>query len=314
MTTPVATQTYPQICPSAGPGHSGNLTADMESNLKELRAQLSKAGYVDRVDDASLLRFLRARKFDVAAARKMFEECEAWRKGFGVDDIKKSFHFYEKPQISRYYPQYYHKTDKEGRPVYIEELGAINLKEMYKITTHERMLQNLVNEYEKFVDQRLPACSRMKGELVETSCTIMDLKGVGISSISSVYSYVKSASTIGQNYYPERMGKFYLINAPWGFSSAFSMIKGLLDEVTVKKIFILGSSYKTELLKQIPAANLPKKFGGSSDSNGGVELSDEGPWTDPKYSVLADGQISRGPIVHAVTTTASPLQGHTQAI
>lgn len=39
--------------------------------------------------------------------------------------------------------------------MYIEELGAINLKEMYKITTHERMLQNLVNEYEKFVDQRL---------------------------------------------------------------------------------------------------------------------------------------------------------------
>lgn len=75
-----------------------------------------------------------------------------------------------------------------------------------------------------------------------------------------------------------------MINAPWGFSTAFSVIKGYLDEVTAKKIHILGSSYKSELLKQIPAENLPKKFGGTSDSPGGVELSDEGPWTDAKYA------------------------------
>jgi hypothetical protein len=141
----------------------------------------------------------------VAAAKAMFTDCEAWRKSFGVDELKRSFDFKEKPQISKFYPQYYHKTDKDGRPVYIEQLGAIDLKKMYEISTHERMLQNLVVEYEKFTDNRLPACSRMKGELVETSCTIMDLKGVGVTSISSVYSYVKSASAIGQNYYPERM-------------------------------------------------------------------------------------------------------------
>lgn len=82
-------------------------------------------------------------------------------------------------------------------------------------------------------------------------------------------------------------GKFYLINAPWGFSTAFSVIKGYLDEVTAKKIHILGSSYKSELLKQIPAENLPKKFGGLSDPAGGVELSDEGPWTDSKYASSA---------------------------
>lgn len=53
--------------------------------------------------------------------------------------------------------------------------------------------------------------------------------------------------------------------------------------MTAKKIHILGSSYKSELLKQIPAENLPKKFGGLSDPAGGVELSDEGPWTDPRF-------------------------------
>lgn len=155
---------------------------------------------------------------------------------------------------------------------------------MYKITTAERMLQNLVVEYEKVADPRLPACCRKTGKLLETCCTIMDLKGVGISSVPSVYGYVKQASAISQNYYPERLGKFYLINAPWGFSSVFSVVKGFLDPVTIQKIHVLGSGYHKELLAQVPKENLPKIFGGTCDCPGGCALSDAGPWQDPQWT------------------------------
>ena len=168
--------------------------------------------------------------------------------------------------------------------MYIEQLGKIDLTAMYKITTAERMLQNLVVEYEKFADPRLPACSRKAGTLIETSCTIMDLKGVGLSSVSSVYGYIKQASAISQDYYPERMGRFYLINAPWGFSGVFSIVKGFLDPVTVEKIHILGSGYQKELLAQVPKENLPKHLGGSCDCDGGCILSDDGPWQDPQWT------------------------------
>ena len=171
-----------------------------------------------------------------------------------------------------------------GRPVYIEQLGKIDLAAMYKITTAEKMLQNLVVEYERFADPRLPACSRKAGRLLETSCTIMDLKGVGLSNMNSVYGYVKQASAISQNYYPERLGKLYLINAPWGFSSIFSIVKGFLDPVTVEKISILGSGYQTELLKQIPSENLPKQFGGVCECKGGCGMTDPGPWQDPEWA------------------------------
>ena len=162
--------------------------------------------------------------------------------------------------------------------MYIEQLGKIDLAAMYKITTGDRMLQNLVCEYEKLADPRLPACSRKAGQLLETCCTIMDLKGVGITSIKSVYGYIKQASAISQNFYPERLGKLYLINAPWGFSSAFSVVKGFLDPVTVQKIHILGANYQSELLEQVPKENLPVTFGGTCDCKGGCALSDEGPW------------------------------------
>ena len=161
---------------------------------------------------------------------------------------------------------------------------------MYKITSSERMLQNLAVEYEKLADPRLPACSRKSGQLLETCCTIMDLKGVGISKVSSVYSYVKQASAMSQNYYPERLGRLYLINAPWGFSTVFSVVKGWLDPITVEKIHVLGGGYQKELLEQVPAENLPIIFGGTCDCPGGCALSDEGPWTDPEWAKPAKWQ------------------------
>lgn len=124
----------------------------------------------------------------------------------------------------------------------------------------------------------MPACSKAVGHPIETSCTILDLKGVGLTSFYKVKNYVMEASSIGQNRYPESMGKFYILNAPWGFKTVWNFIKPWLDEVTVGKIAIHDSVYAEELLKQIPAENLPKEFGGKCSCPGGCSLSDAGPW------------------------------------
>ena len=41
-----------------------------------------------------------------------FIDCEKWRKDFGVDDLVQNFNYTEKEEIFKYYPQFYHKTDK----------------------------------------------------------------------------------------------------------------------------------------------------------------------------------------------------------
>ncbi|KAK4998642.1 cytosolic factor, phosphatidylinositol/phosphatidylcholine transfer protein [Elasticomyces elasticus] len=277
---------YPTTSPTDQTGHPGHTTPEQDAQVHQLRAALEQAGCTERLDTLTMLRFLRARKFNVEMAKQMFLDSEKWRREFGggVDDLVRTFDYKEKAQVFEYYPQYYHKTDKDGRPVYIEQLGKIDLTAMYKITTEKRMLENLVCEYEKMADPRLPACSRKQGYLLETSCTIMDLKGVGISKVSSVYGYVQKASAISQNYYPERMGKLYIINAPWGFSSAFKIVKSFLDPVTVNKIHILGSGYEKELLGQIPKEHLPRHLGGGCECPGGCALSDMGPWQDPQWT------------------------------
>jgi hypothetical protein len=116
------------------PGRLGNLTSEQQTILDQFRKELTNEGWIvpERHDDAMLLRFLRARKFDLVKAKEMFIAAEKWRKEFNVDDIVKSvrhhskelttptltetlirnFKFPEKEEVNKYYPQYYHKTDK----------------------------------------------------------------------------------------------------------------------------------------------------------------------------------------------------------
>ena len=133
-------------------------------------------------------------------------------------------------------------------------------------------------EYEKSIQERLPACSKAVGYPVETFCTILDLDNVSLSNFYRVKDFVMQAASVGQDRYPETMGKFYIINSPWTFSMVWSVIKPWLDEVTVAKISILTASQKGELFKQIDEENLPRLFGGACDCEGGCSLSDAGPW------------------------------------
>jgi len=154
----------------------------------------------------------------------------------------------------------------------------LDIHALYQLTTQERQLQRFVVEYERFLSDRLPACAKTVGHPVETSCTILDLSGVSLSNFYKVKDYVFQTAGIGQNYYPECMGKFYIINAPWAFSAVWSIIKPWLDAVTVAKIDILGGNYKEKLLSQIHEENLPAEFGGKCRCAGGCSLSDVGPW------------------------------------
>ena len=289
------------------PGRLGNLTMTQLHCLDKLKKELKEEGKFDaqRMDDETLLRFCRARKFDYPKTKEMLLNFEQWRKDFGVEELVKNFDFKEKAEVNQYYPQYYHKTDKDGRPVYIEQLGKIDVNALYKITTSERLLQRLVYEYERSLSTRVKVCAAVSGHPVDTFCTILDLSGVGISQFYKVKDFVMQAAGIGQDRYPETMGKFYIINAPWAFTAVWSVIKGWLDPVTVAKIQILGGSYKDELIKQIPIENLPKEFGGLCVCEGGCSLSDAGPWNKP--GALEDAQkVLAGPTPTASAEAAAP--------
>ncbi|KAL1435878.1 hypothetical protein MTO96_010650 [Rhipicephalus appendiculatus] len=79
-------------------GYPGNLNAGQQAALEQFRNAIAD---VQRTSDTDsfLLRWLRARDFDVANAQKMYRDHLKWRKENGVDDI---LHSYEIPEDEKF--------------------------------------------------------------------------------------------------------------------------------------------------------------------------------------------------------------------
>lgn len=63
---------FPTTAAEPQPGHPGWTTEEQDAQLYQLRSMLEQEGYTDRLDTLTLLRFLRARKFNVQAAKDMY--------------------------------------------------------------------------------------------------------------------------------------------------------------------------------------------------------------------------------------------------
>eukprot|EP00245_Coleochaete_scutata_P009293 TRINITY_DN3016_c0_g2_i1.p1 TRINITY_DN3016_c0_g2~~TRINITY_DN3016_c0_g2_i1.p1 ORF type:complete len:280 (-),score=60.65 TRINITY_DN3016_c0_g2_i1:127-966(-) len=271
-------------------GYAGDLSPSQEEALNKFKSALQEGGLLRSRDDTpTLLRFLRARSFDVEKAKVMFEAMLEWRKEVGADTIRETFDFPERNATKALYPHFHHKTDKIGRPIYIECLGKLQVEEVLKVTTMDRMLMQHVKEWEILIDWKFPACSKKAGKPIATSLAILDLKGVSMKHMTKmVRSFIQRISKVDQDYYPEHLGNMLIVNAPTAFKAIWSIVKPWLDKNTRKKIEVIGSAYMPKLLDLVDAENIPEFLGGTCRCAGGCENSDAGPWNDPLYQIIEE--------------------------
>jgi hypothetical protein len=135
-------------------------------------------------DYFTLLRFIRARDYDLHKASAMYTAHVKWRAEMGVDTILEDFHFTEREHYLQVYPQGYYKTDKLGRPISIQHLGKVDPKRIKEITTEDRMIKFHVQEYERFLKHIAPVCSKVYGRQVDQIFAILDVKGAALSRIT----------------------------------------------------------------------------------------------------------------------------------
>ena len=110
----------------------GELTPIQESRLVQLKGWVSNLLKGKVPNDPVLLRFLRARDFNVEKAREMLSQSLIWRKKHGVDKI---FSDYQLPKvIRRYFPGGWHLNDNEERPLFILRLGQMDVKGIIKVS------------------------------------------------------------------------------------------------------------------------------------------------------------------------------------
>ncbi|TYJ09588.1 hypothetical protein E1A91_A11G151200v1 [Gossypium mustelinum] len=262
-----------------------------EKAVKAFRqALLAKDQLPPRHDDYyTLLRFLKARKFDLDKTIQMWEDMLNWRNENGVDTIVQDFVYDEYKEVQQCYPHGYHGVDKQGHPVYIERIGKIDVGKLMKVTTVERFLKYHVQGFEKAFLEKFPACSMAAKKPIDCTTTILDVQGLNWMSFGKVANdLVMRMQKIDGDNYPETLHQMYIVNAGSRFKILWNTARGFLDPKTTAKIHVLGNKFHTKLLEIIEPSQLPEFLGGtcSCPNDGGCLRSDKGPWKNPEIMKL----------------------------
>ncbi|XVF32195.1 hypothetical protein REPUB_Repub17cG0061100 [Reevesia pubescens] len=265
--------------------------AEEEKAVRAFRqALLAKDQLPPRHDDYhTLLRFFKARKFDLDRTIQMWEDMLNWRKEYGVDTIIQDFAYDEYEEVQHCYPHGYHGVDKQGRPVYIERIGKIDPAKLMKVTTVDRFLKYHVQGFEKAFMEKFPACSIAAKRHIDCSTTILDVQGLNWMSFGKgAHDLVMRMQKIDGDNYPETLHQMYIVNAGSGFKLLWNTVKGFLDPRTTAKIHVLGNKFHNKLLEIIDPSQLPEFLGGTClcPNDGGCLRSDKGPWNNPEIMKL----------------------------
>ncbi|KAJ5046418.1 uncharacterized protein L3040_003662 [Drepanopeziza brunnea f. sp. 'multigermtubi'] len=247
-------------------------TKEFQDALSNMSPELLRATFWGMVKhdhpDALLLRFLRARKWDVDKALVMMVSTMRWRStevrvdddimkngelGYledstGTDAAKKKLghDFLAQMRLGK---SFLHGLDKSGRPMCFVRVR------LHKQGEHS---EESLEKYTVFV---IESARMILSPPVDTACIVFDMTGFSMANMD--YGPVKFMIKCFEANYPESLGVVLVHKAPWIFQGIWKIIRGWLDPVVASKVQFTNSN--DEMEQFVPRSQIIKELGGDED-------------------------------------------------
>ncbi|XP_030067816.1 alpha-tocopherol transfer protein-like [Microcaecilia unicolor] len=204
-----------------------------------------------RIDDAFLLRFLRARKFDYDRALQLLVKYHGCRRDWPevFNNLKPSA---IKPVLDSGFLTVLPCSDTKGQRIVCIRPGRWSPSN-YPITENIRAIYLTL---EKLIQSEE---TQVNGIII-----LADYNGVGLSQASHFGPFMaKKVIGILQDGFPIRIKAVHVINEPRIFKGIFAILKPFLKEKIVNRFFLHGSDLSS-LHRNIPRTILPVEYGGTA--------------------------------------------------
>lgn len=252
----------------------GKLEPMQESRLVQLKQCMAELQKDKAPTDPVVLRFLRARDFNVEKAREMLSSSLVWRKKHGVDKILSE---YQVPAaVHDHFPGGWYHMDKEGRPVYHLRLGQMDVKGIIRSIGEEGLTKLVLHICEEGLRLSEEASHRLN-KPITTWSMILDLDGLNMRHLwrPGIKALLHIIEICEANY-PETLGRVLIIRAPRVFPILWTLVCPLIDETSRGKfLFYTGpDGGRTEnfglnpsgLKDYIPEERIPDWLGGPANT------------------------------------------------
>ncbi|XP_056434830.1 SEC14-like protein 2 [Gadus chalcogrammus] len=243
-------------------GRVGDLSPKQAEILSEFRERVQDIlPALPAQHDHYLLRWLRARGFNVTKSEAMIRKHVEFRRKMRVDAIISEW---DPPEvIKKYVSGGMCGYDREGSPVWYDVIGPLDPKGLLLSATKQDFLKTKIRHTE-MLHRECGRQSEKLGKNVEAITLIYDCEGLGLKHIwkPAIEAYGEILTMFEENY-PEGVKRVFLIKAPMMFPMAYNLIKHFLCEETKRKIMVLGGNWQEELQKHVNKDQLPVIYGGS---------------------------------------------------
>ncbi|EFA76292.1 cellular retinaldehyde-binding/triple function domain-containing protein [Heterostelium album PN500] len=208
--------------------------------FKQFKEKLNELELSDKeklwVDDMMILRYLRAREYDLQASFNLLKKTLEWRKQYKPDEITAEHLSYEASTGK----QYCNGKTKDGKP-------AIYMRPVRENTkNYERQIQLLVYTLERAIQH----IDRSTETGVEQLAIVIDFNGYSLFNAPPM-SVARQTLEILSDHYPERLGTAFVVDPPMIFNILYNAIMPFVNPNTAKKIvFVKGEKAKLKTMHE----------------------------------------------------------------